>query len=131
MRLVPNQDPDKIAGLFEKYVKKISPKSVKVKVSGLHHGKPAMTPIDSKWINAAFIALKEAFGKEPVFIREGGSIPIAVTLQETLDAPAVLLGFGLPDENAHSPDEHLDLSNFQRGIITSSIFYNELAKLKN
>jgi acetylornithine deacetylase/succinyl-diaminopimelate desuccinylase-like protein len=131
MRLVPNQEPDKIAELFEKYVMKIAPKSVKVKVSGLHHGKPAMTPIDSKWINAAFIALKEAFGKEPVFIREGGSIPIVVTFQETLNAPSILLGFGLPDENAHSPDEHLDLNNFQRGIVTSSIFYNELAKLKN
>ncbi len=131
MRLVPNQEPDKIADLFEKYVKKVAPKSVKVKVSGLHHGKPAITSIDSKWINAAFTALKEAFGKEPVFIREGGSIPIVVTFQETLNAPAVLLGFGLPDENAHSPDEHIDLNNFQRGIVTSSIFYNELAKLKN
>lgn len=129
MRLVPNQEPDKIAELFEKYIRKITLESVKVKVSGLHHGKPAMTPIDSKWINAAFKALKQAFGKDPVFIREGGSIPIVVTLQEALNAPAVLLGFGLPDENAHSPDEHLDLNNFQKGIVTSSIFYKELAKL--
>jgi acetylornithine deacetylase/succinyl-diaminopimelate desuccinylase-like protein len=73
--------------------------------------------------------LKQAFGKEPVFIREGGSIPIVVSFQEILNAPAVLLGFGLPDENAHSPDEHLSLDNFQKGIITSSIFYNELANL--
>ncbi len=73
--------------------------------------------------------MKQGFGKEPVFIREGGSIPIVVAFQEILKAPTVLLGFGLPDENAHSPDEHLNLNNFQNGIITTSIFYNELANL--
>jgi acetylornithine deacetylase/succinyl-diaminopimelate desuccinylase-like protein len=129
MRLVPNQKPVKIEKLFKAYISKIAPKTVKVKVRGLHYGDPAMTPIDSKWIKAASDALKKGFGKEPVFIREGGSIPIVVTFQKVLKAPAVLLGFGLPDENAHSPDEHFDLDNFQRGIITSSIFYNELAKL--
>ncbi len=131
MRLVPNQNPDKIQKLFTEYVKKIVPKTVKVSVSGLHHGRPAMTPIDSKWVKAAFNAMKLGFGKEPVFIREGGSIPIVVTFQELLGTPAVLLGFGLPDENAHSPDEHLNLNNFQKGIVTTSIFYNELAKLNN
>jgi acetylornithine deacetylase/succinyl-diaminopimelate desuccinylase-like protein len=130
MRLVPTQVPKKIEKLFTNFIEKISPKTVKVKVKGLHYGVPAMTPIDSKWINAAFTALKQGFGKEPVFIREGGSIPIVVNFQEVLNAPAVLLGFGLPDENAHSPDEHFDLDNFQKGIITSSIFYNELAKLQ-
>lgn len=129
MRLVPNQNPAKIERLFRNYIQKIAPRTVRVETKGLHHGKPAMTPIDSKWIDAAFKALKKAFGKEPVFIREGGSIPIVVTFQEILKAPAVLLGFGLPDENAHSPDEHLSLDNFQKGIITSSIFYNELANL--
>ena len=130
MRLVPNQDPDKIEKLFTAYIKKIAPKSVKVTVKGLHHGKPAITPIDSKWVKAAYEAMKQAFGKEPVFIREGGSIPIVVTFQDVLKAPAVLLGFGLPDENAHSPDENMNLSNFYNGIKTSSIFYNELANLK-
>jgi acetylornithine deacetylase/succinyl-diaminopimelate desuccinylase-like protein len=131
MRLVPNQEPDKIEKLFTDYVKKVTPKSVKISVKGLHHGKPAITPIDSKWVKTAYAAMKEGFGKEPVFIREGGSIPIVVTFQEILDTPAVLLGFGLPDENAHSPDEHLNLNNFFKGIITTSIFYNELANLKN
>lgn len=129
MRLVPNQEPEKIEKLFTAYIKKIAPKSVKVSVKGLHHGKPAITPIDSKWVKAAFEAMKQAFGKEPVFIREGGSIPIVVTFQEILKAPAVLLGFGLPDENAHSPDENMNLDNFYKGIKTSSIFYNELANL--
>src|SRR4030095_15285107 len=103
MRLVPNQDPDKIEELFTDFIKKIAPRSVKVKVSGLHHGKAAMTPIDSKWIKAAYDAIKLGFGKEPVFIREGGSIPIVVTFKELLGVDTVLLGFGLPDENAHSP----------------------------
>jgi acetylornithine deacetylase/succinyl-diaminopimelate desuccinylase-like protein len=129
MRLVPNQEPQKIEKLFTAYIKKIAPKTVKVSVKGLHHGKPAITPMDSKWVKAAFEAMKQAFGKEPVFIREGGSIPIVVTFQEILKAPAVLLGFGLPDENAHSPDENMNLDNFYKGIKTSSIFYNELANL--
>lgn len=131
MRLVPDQDPRKIEILFTDYVKKTTPKTVNVNIRGLHHAKPAVTPRDSKWIKAAFEALKKGFGKEPVFIREGGSIPIVNSFQELLDAPTVLLGFGLPDENAHSPDENLDLDNFQKGIISSSIFYDELAKLKN
>lgn len=129
MRLVPDQVPEKIAKLFEAFVKKIAPKTVKVEVKGLHHGMPAMTPMDSKWVKAAFNALKQAFGKDPVFIRTGGSIPITETFQKQLNAPAVLLGFGLPDENSHSPNERMDLNNFFRGIITSSIFYNELANL--
>jgi acetylornithine deacetylase/succinyl-diaminopimelate desuccinylase-like protein len=129
MRLVPDQQPDKIEKLFTDYIKKIAPKTVKVKIKGLHHGRGAITPIDSKWIKAAFEAMKQGFGKEPVFIREGGSIPIVVAFQEILKAPTVLLGFGQPDENAHSPDEHLNLNNFQKGIITTSIFYNELANL--
>lgn len=130
MRLVPNQDPDKIAQLFVDFVKKITPKGIKVDVYGQHHGKPWISPIDSKWNKAAMKALKEGFGKEPVFMREGGSIPIVFTLEEYLKAPTVLLGFGLPDENAHSPDEHLNLNNFHNGIITTSIFYNELANLE-
>ncbi len=130
MRLVPNQDPDKIAGLFEKYIKKIAPNTVKVKVKGLHHGKPAITPIDSKYVKAAFDALKQGFGKDAVFIREGGSIPVVGTFREVLNIPTVLLGFGLSDENAHSPDENFDLDNFYKGIKTTSIFYNELGKLQ-
>jgi len=130
MRLVPKQEPDKIEKLFTNFINKIAPKTVKVEVKGLHHGKCAITPIDSEWIGAASKAMEKGFGKKPVFIREGGSIPIVVTFEEILGVSTVLLGFGLPDENAHSPDEHLNLNNFQRGIITSSIFYNELANLQ-
>lgn len=128
MRLVPNQDPDKIAQLFVDYVRKITPRGIKADVYGQHHGKPWISPIDSKWNKAAIKALKAGFGKEPVFMREGGSIPIVFTLEEYLKAPTVLLGFGLPDENAHSPDEHLNMNNFYNGILTSADFYEELAK---
>lgn len=129
MRLVPNQDPDKIAELFTKYVYKIAPKSVKVNVFGLHHGKPWISPIESKWNKAAARALKVGFGKDPVYMREGGSIPIVFTLEKFLKAPVVLLGFGLPDENAHSPDEHFNLNNFFNGILTSAVFYKEISNV--
>ncbi|MCX7877825.1 MAG: dipeptidase [Ignavibacteria bacterium] len=130
MRLVPNQDPDKIAKLFTDYVYKIAPKGVKVSVSGHHHSEPWISPVESKWNQAAARALKGAFGKEPVFIREGGSIPIVTVIEKLLYVPVVLLGFGLPDENAHSPDENLNLNNFFNGIKTVYLFYNELANIK-
>ena len=81
-------------------------------------------------MDAAIEALKLGFGKDPVFIREGGSIPVVNTFQTLLNAPTILLGFGLPDENAHSPDEHLNLNNFHRGILSISHYFNELSKIK-
>lgn len=130
MRLVPNQEPEKIEKLFTDYVEKVTPKSVKVNVKSLHGGKGAITPIDSPGVNAAVEALKKGFGKDPVFIREGGSIPVVNTFQTLLNAPTILLGFGLPDENAHSPDEHLNLDNFHRGILSIAHYFNELSKIK-
>lgn len=130
MRLVPNQQPEKIEKLFIEYVKKVAPKSVKVEVKSLHGGKGAITPIDSPAMDAAVEALKKGFGKEPLFTREGGSIPVVNTFQTLLKAPTILLGFGLPDENAHSPDEHLNLNNFHRGILSISHYFNELSKIK-
>ncbi len=129
MRLVPNQDPKKIATLFANYIKKIAPKSVKVNVTDLHGGKPSVTPIDTPEIKAAVAALKKGFGVEPVFMKEGGSIPIVNSFKEILGADTVLLGFGLPDENAHSPNEHLDLDNFHKGILSITHYFNELSKI--
>ncbi|CAF4677179.1 unnamed protein product [Rotaria sp. Silwood1] len=94
MRLVPNQNPDKIEKLFTDYIHKVAPKSIKVKVIGGHNGKPAVTPIDSPAINAAVEALKKGFGKDPVFMKEGGSIPIVTTFKDILGSDTVLLGFG-------------------------------------
>jgi acetylornithine deacetylase/succinyl-diaminopimelate desuccinylase-like protein len=130
MRLVPNQQPEIIEKLFIDYVNKISPKSVKVNARALHSGKGSMTAIDTPAVKAAKVALQKGFNVEPVFMREGGSIPIVNSFKEILGADAILLGFGLADENAHSPDEHYDLSNFHRGILSIAYYLTELENLE-
>jgi acetylornithine deacetylase/succinyl-diaminopimelate desuccinylase-like protein len=127
MRLVPNQDPQKIGDLFEDYVRKIAPKTVEVKVTRMHGGRPWMTEFDNKFVRAAGRAIEQGFGKSPVFVREGGSIPVVATFERELRIPTVLFGVGLPDENAHAPDEKLDLGNFHNGIIASAYLYQEIA----
>jgi acetylornithine deacetylase/succinyl-diaminopimelate desuccinylase-like protein len=130
MRLVPNQDPDKIAQLFEAYVQKVAPKTVELKVTRMHGGKPWMTAFDNPYVQAAGRAIEQGFGQRPVFNREGGSIPVVSTFQEELGLPCVLFGVGLPDENAHAPDEKLDLGNFHGGVIASAYLYKEIGELK-
>jgi acetylornithine deacetylase/succinyl-diaminopimelate desuccinylase-like protein len=127
MRLVPNQHPDKIAGLFEAYVKDIAPKTVELKVTRMHGGKPWMTSFDNPFVQAAGRAIEKGFGQKPIFTREGGSIPVVSTFQEELGLPSVLFGVGLPDENAHAPNEKLDLGNFHNGVIASAYLYDEVA----
>jgi len=129
MRLVPDQDPQKIGDLFEAYVRKIAPKTVDLKITRMHGGKPWMTAFDNKYVRAAGRAIEQGFGKSPVFNREGGSIPVVSTFQEELGVPSVLFGVGLPDENAHAPNEKLDLGNFHNGIIASAYLYQEIASL--
>jgi acetylornithine deacetylase/succinyl-diaminopimelate desuccinylase-like protein len=126
MRLVPNQTPDEIAKKFEAFLNKIKPEGVKITVTDLHGGMPAATPIDSKGMTAARKALNTVFGKEPYLTREGGSIPIVNSFTSILNAPTVLMGFGLPDQNAHSPDEKMNLSNFHRGIKCGALFFENL-----
>src|SRR5262245_6462408 len=128
MRLVPNQDPDKIANLFESYVRKITPKTVELTFTRMHGGKPWMASYDSPYIQAAARAIERGFGRKPVFTREGGSIPVVSTFQEELGVPSVLFGVGLPDENAHAPNERLNLDNFFQGTIASAYLYDELAR---
>jgi acetylornithine deacetylase/succinyl-diaminopimelate desuccinylase-like protein len=127
MRLVPNQDPDKIAAKFEEYVHHVAPKTAQVTVTRMHGGKPWMTSYDNPFVQAAARAIERGFGQKPVFTREGGSIPVVSTFQEELGLPSVLFGVGLPDENAHAPNEKLDVSNFQNGVIASAILYQEIA----
>jgi acetylornithine deacetylase/succinyl-diaminopimelate desuccinylase-like protein len=127
MRLVPNQDPDTIAGLFEAFVRKIAPKTVELKITRMHGGKPWMTSYDNRYVQAAGRAIERGFGRKPIFTREGGSIPVVSTFQEELGLPAVLFGVGLPDENAHAPNEKLDLGNFHNGVISSACLYEEIA----
>jgi acetylornithine deacetylase/succinyl-diaminopimelate desuccinylase-like protein len=130
MRLVPNQDPKKIGDLFEAYLQKVTPKTVELKTTRMHGGKPWMTAFDNPFVQAAGRAIEQGFGQKPVFNREGGSIPVVSTFQEELGVPCVLFGVGLPDENAHAPDEKLDLGNFHNGVIASAFLYREIGQLK-
>jgi acetylornithine deacetylase/succinyl-diaminopimelate desuccinylase-like protein len=129
MRLVPNQHPDTIADLFEAHVRTLAPKTVEMKITRMHGGKPWMTPFDNAFVQAAGRAIEKGFGRTPVFTREGGSIPVVSTFEEELGVPSVLFGVGLPDENAHAPNEKLDLSNFHNGVIASAFLYEEIAHI--
>lgn len=129
MRLVPDQNHNKVAKHFTQYIQQIAPKTVRVKVTSLHGGEPFYSNIDHPAFDAAMRALKKGFGKEPVYIREGGSIPFVNTMANILKKPALLVGFGLPDENAHAPNEKINLDNFHRGILSCAYLYEELARL--
>lgn len=128
MRLVPNQNPQKIGKLFTAYIKKIAPKSVKLDIKDLHGAHPIATSLDDKATKAAADALAKVFGKKTVFMKEGGSIPIVVTFAKKLKAAPVLMGMGLNTENLHSPNEHFNLKHFHLGIQSSAYFFNEFAK---
>ncbi len=130
MRLVPDQDPDEIARAFEAHLRKVAPKTVELQVTRMHGGKPWMTQIDNPFVQAASRAIKKGFGRCPVFTREGGSIPVVSTFQDVLGLPCVLFGIGLPDENAHAPNERLDLGNFHKGIIVSAHLYEEISSIE-
>ncbi|HQT92498.1 MAG TPA: dipeptidase [Candidatus Kryptobacter bacterium] len=129
MRLVPNQKSAKILDLFEEHIREIAPRTVKVTVRKMHSGEPALTPIGHPVVKAASAALEQVFGRKPYYIREGGSIPEVLTFQEALGAPVVLLGFGLPDENSHAPNEHLYLRHFFDGIKTVAMLYEKLGQI--
>jgi len=128
-RLVPNQDPAKIAKLVERHVRKLLPKSVSCKFEILSNGKPWVAPYTHPIFQKAIQALEGGFGKKAVFIREGGSIPFVTQMHDTFKVPCVLMGFGLPDENAHAPDEHIALENYYGGIKSVALFYQQLATI--
>ena len=128
MRLVPNQKPPAIAKAFTDYVLKIAPPGVKVEVIDHHGANPVLVPRKSEMMKAGMAALEQGFGAKPVFIREGGSIPIVGTFQEYLKSPVLLLGYGLSTDNIHSPNEKFHLDNFWRGARTSAILMEEAAK---
>ncbi len=130
MRLVPNQDPDKITELFRKHFESIAPASVKVKVTPHHGGQPAVTPTDTPEYQAASKAMEKTFGKNPIPAREGGSIPIVALFEEVLGAKSILMGFGLDSDAIHSPNEHYGLFNFYKGIETIPYFYEYYAEMK-
>jgi acetylornithine deacetylase/succinyl-diaminopimelate desuccinylase-like protein len=127
MRLVPDQDHHDIERRFIEHVKSIAPAGVSVEVEALHGGQPWRADPAEPIFEAASRALAGAFGREPVYIREGGSIPIVQVFQEVFGAPVVLLGFGLPGENAHAPNEWFSLDNYRRGTAAVAALYDELA----
>ena len=131
MRLVPNQDPEKITKLFTAHFKKIAPSYVKVKVTPHHGGEPAVTPTDTVEYKAAHMALKKTFKKNPIPQRSGGSIPIVSMFEKELGVKSVLMGFGLNSDAIHSPNEHYGLFNFYKGIETIPYFFKYYAELKS
>jgi acetylornithine deacetylase/succinyl-diaminopimelate desuccinylase-like protein len=115
-RLVPGMQPMDIFAKYKAFVEEICPKGITVDVRMIHSGDPIVMSSDSPYIRAAKKAMAEVFHKETVFIRSGGSIPIVGDFVRELGIPTVLMGFGLPDDNLHAPNEKFNLSNFHRGI---------------
>jgi acetylornithine deacetylase/succinyl-diaminopimelate desuccinylase-like protein len=126
MRLVPGMIPAMTFALYKSYVEKIAPAGVDVAVRLIHSGDPCMVRVDNPYIRAATRALHEVWGKDTVFIRSGGSIPIVGDLDRHLDLPSVMMGFGLPDDNLHAPNEKFNLKNFTLGIESLIRFMEEV-----
>jgi len=128
MRLVPGMTPAKAFDLYKKYVEKIAPAGVEVEVRLIHSGDPCLIPVNNRFIKAATLALKEVWDRETVFIRSGGSIPIVGDFDRFLGLPSVMMGFGLPDDNIHAPNEKFHLKNYELGIESLIRFLEEAGK---
>jgi acetylornithine deacetylase/succinyl-diaminopimelate desuccinylase-like protein len=127
-RLVPDQDPETIAELVQQHVTRVAPAGVTVTVEYLHGGRPWRADLQGPIIDAGKVALAAAFGREPVITGEGGSIPVVGDFERILSAPVLLMGFGLPGENAHAPDEWISEENYQLGIRAAAVLYDEFGK---
>lgn len=127
-RLVPDQDPEDIAAKAQAWVQELAGDAVEVTVTAHHGGKPVITEMDAPAVRAATRALEKVWGRETVFTRGGGSIPVVATFSEVLKAPTVLMGLGLEDDRLHSPNEKFDLENFYAGIRASAYLWEEAAK---
>ena len=128
-RLVADQEPRRTFERLRDYVAEIAPPGVRAEVTYLGGGLPTLTAIDHPATRAAALALRETFGAEPLYIREGGSIPVGASFERILGLPVVLLGFTPPDDHAHAPNESMDLRNYELGIRTIVRFWDELATL--
>jgi acetylornithine deacetylase/succinyl-diaminopimelate desuccinylase-like protein len=129
MRLVPNQDPEKITNLFKTHFERIAPSSVRVHVKPHHGGEPAVTPMDHAGYQAASKAYEKTFGQVPIPMKSGGSIPIISMFEKELGIKSILMGFGLDSDAIHSPNEHFGLFNFYKGIETIPYFYKYFTEL--
>ncbi len=130
MRLVPNQDPDKVAAQFIKYVHQLAPDTVEVAVRRYDWGPAALIDRHDPAVQAAAAAYKKSFGRQPLFVREGGSIPVVTMFQQHLHLPVAMMGFGLTDDNLHAPNEKIHLPNLYRGMEAAIHFLKEYAHRK-
>ena len=128
-RLVPNQDPDKITESLREFLMSQSPPGIKLDLNSTHGAPGVVVSLDSPYMTAAARAIEQGFGQSPVFIREGGSIPIVTTFFESLGVDVLLLGWGLDDDNMHSPNEKFSLADFHRGIKASAYLWQELSEI--
>jgi acetylornithine deacetylase/succinyl-diaminopimelate desuccinylase-like protein len=126
-RLVPNQNPDRIAELVRKHIEKVTPSGTTVTVHYLHGGRPWRANVEGPLYEAGAAAVEKAFGKRPVFSGTGGSIPIVPEFERILKAPVLLMGFGLPGENAHAPNEWMSVANYEKGTLAAAELLNEVA----
>jgi acetylornithine deacetylase/succinyl-diaminopimelate desuccinylase-like protein len=127
-RLVANQNPDKIYSLLKKHIESITPPTVKVKVSLVTKGRPALIPFDLPEMQAASRAYAKAWGHEPLFTRGGGSIPIVADICDMMKIPVVMMGYGLDSDGLHAANEHYSIEMFHRGIETAIVYLEELAE---
>jgi acetylornithine deacetylase/succinyl-diaminopimelate desuccinylase-like protein len=129
MRLVPDQDPKKIARLFVEHIHRISPETMEVSVTTLGgDAESAVVDMSAPAIEAAAEAYERSFGNRPIYLREGGTLPVVGMFGKILKAPVVMMGFGLPDDNLHAPNEKLHLPNLYRGIETAIHYYDIFSK---
>jgi acetylornithine deacetylase/succinyl-diaminopimelate desuccinylase-like protein len=128
MRLVPNQDPEDILKRYKAYIKKLTPKGIETSIKIWSMARACVVDTNNKYVKAATEALHGVFKKDTVFIRSGGSIPIVTDFQDVLGIPSVMMGFGLPDDNLHAPNEKFHIPNFYRGIESLCLFFEKLGE---
>ncbi len=126
MRIVPDMDPQRSFDLYKNFVLSLAPKGIELKIKLLSMGEAIVIGTDNPFVKASTAAMKEVFGKETVFIRSGGSIPIVAEFEKHLGLPSVMMGFGLPDDNLHAPNEKFNIANFHRGIESIVRFLEKL-----
>ncbi|MBL9092322.1 MAG: dipeptidase [Planctomycetaceae bacterium] len=130
-RLVPKQDPEKLKSSLQQFLLQRCPTGIKMELIAYHGAPGVVVPLESPYMSAAVRAVEHGFGRKPVFIREGGSIPVVSTFHDLLGVDTLLLGWGLNDDNTHSPNEKFHLADFHRGIKSSAALWEELGKLKH
>ncbi|MBC8366568.1 dipeptidase [bacterium] len=129
-RLVPDQNPDEISDLLEKRLRELAPAGVRLEFIRHHGGNPFLAEPDNVFVKAGARAINKAFGKMPVLVRGGGSVPVTETFQSLLGVPCVMMGVGLPDDRLHSPNEKFDLKQFHKGIEAAAWFLHEAGEVK-